>query len=228
MSDQDLDALARHANGRGISLEVGTRGVQPDHLQRYLDIAARLGSPILRVVVDRAGHEPSPDEIVTLLAPHEAAFRDAGITLAIENHDRLPSATLAEIVRRLGADWVGICLDTVNSLGALEGPDVVIDTLAPITVNLHVKDFDIVRTNSSMGFSVEGRPVGQGRLDLARLLDAVGGAGRDLTAVVELWTPWRRTLEETIDLEYRWAQQSVAHLREVLPRSRRHDTYHRA
>lgn len=215
-SDQDLDALARHANGLRISLEVGTRGIRPDHLQRYLDIAARLGSPILRVVVDRAGHEPSPDEIVTLLGQQERAFRDAGITLAIENHDRLPSATLAEIVRRLGVEWVGICLDTVNSLGALEGPDVVIDTLAPITVNLHVKDLDIVRTNSGMGFSVEGRPVGQGRLNLPRLLEAVGGPERDITAVIELWTPRRRTLGETIDLEYRWAQQSVAHLKEVL------------
>jgi 3-oxoisoapionate decarboxylase len=216
MSDHDLDALARHAKRLGIGLEVGTRGVQPDHLRRYLDIAARLGSPILRVVVDRAGHEPSPDEIVTLLAQQERGFRDAGITLAIENHDRLPSATLAEIVRRLGVEWVGICLDTVNSLGALEGPDVVLDTLASLTVNLHVKDFDVVRTNGGMGFSVEGRPVGQGRLDLPRLLDAVGGAGRDLTAVIELWTPWRRTLGETIDLEYHWAQQSLAHLKKVL------------
>jgi sugar phosphate isomerase/epimerase len=218
MSDHDLDTLARHANDLGMGLEVGTRGVQPDHVPRYLEIAVRLGSPILRVVVDRAGHQPSPDEIVTLLGQQEGAFRDAGITLAIENHDRLPSATLAEIVRRLGVEWVGICLDTVNSLGALEGPDVVLDTLAPLTVNLHVKDFAVVRTNGGMGFSVEGRPVGQGRLDLPRLLDAVGGTERDLTAVVELWTPWRRTLEETIDLEYRWAQQSVAHLNQVLHR----------
>ena len=29
--------------------------------------------------------------------------------------------------------------------GALEGPDVVVDTLAPHVVNLHVKDFDVVR-----------------------------------------------------------------------------------
>jgi sugar phosphate isomerase/epimerase len=216
LSNDDHDALARHANGLGVSLEVGTRGVQPDHVRRYLEIASRLSSPILRVVVDRAGHEPSPDEIVALLAPHERAFRDAGITLAIENHDRLPSATLAAIVRRLGDEWAGICLDTVNSLGALEGPDVVIDALAPLAVNLHVKDFDVVRSNSGMGFTVEGRPVGEGRLDLPRLIEAVGGVGRDITAVIELWTPRQRTLEETIDLEYRWAKQSVAHLKDVL------------
>jgi sugar phosphate isomerase/epimerase len=216
LSDDDLDALARHANGLGVSLEVGTRGVRPDHVRRYLEIAARLGSPILRVVVDRAAHQPAPDEIVALLAPKERLFRDAGITLAIENHERLPAATFAAIVRRLGVEWVGICLDTVNSLGALEGPDIVLDALAPLAVNLHVKDFDVVRSNRSLGFSVEGRPVGQGRLDLPRLFDAVGGPGRDITAVIELWTPWQGTLEDTIDLERRWAQQSVAHLKEVL------------
>lgn len=219
MSDQDLDALARHADELGVDIEVGTRGVLPDHIRRYLGIAARLGSTILRVVVDRDGHEPSPDEIVELLGQHEASFREAAIVLAIENHDRLSSAALAEVVGRLGVAWAGICLDTVNSLGALEGPDVVIGTLAPLTVNLHVKDFDIVRSNGNMGFVIEGRAVGEGRLNLPRLLDAVGGAARDITAVIELWTPWQGTLNDTIERERTWAQQSIDRLQDALSAS---------
>lgn len=217
-SDSALVALRRRADSAGVSLEVGTRGIGPDHLRRHLDIAVLLGSPLLRVVVDRDGHEPAPDEIVALLAAHAVAFRAVGVTLAIENHDRLPSATLAAIVERLGRDWVGICLDTVNSLGALEGPDQVIGTLGPLTVNVHVKDFDIVRSNANLGFDVRGRPVGSGRLDLGALWAAVGGTWSSVTAVIELWTPWQGSLEQTIATEDAWARQSVDALRTELSR----------
>lgn len=209
-----LDALADRARAEGLQLEVGTRGITSEIVVRDLEIAARVGSPILRVVVDQPGHTPTPEEIVALLGAHEQAFRRAGVILAIENHDRLPSDTLASIVDRLGEGWVGICLDTVNSLGALEGPDVVVATLGPLTVNLHVKDFDVVRSNAGLGFDVRGRPAGQGRLDVSRLLRAVGRPGLQKTAVVELWTPEQETLRETIKLEKSWAKASVRHLRD--------------
>ena len=63
--------------------------------------------------------------------------------------------------RRSQLPYVGICLDTVNSFGSLEGPEVVIETLAPYTVNLHIKDFDIRRTDHNMGFTIFGTPAGR-------------------------------------------------------------------
>ena len=207
----ELQRLRGRADDRSLSLEVGTRGITPDVLENHLGIAVALGSPLLRVVVDRGGHEPAPAEIVATLRAHEPAFRRAGVTLAIENHDRLPSAVLAAIVEELGTDWVGICLDTVNSLGALEGPDMVIATLGPYTVNVHVKDFTIDRSNSSLGFDVRGRPVGGGRLDLDHLFATVA-QNHPVTAVIELWTPRQASETETIALERRWAEQSVDHL----------------
>lgn len=215
-TDASLLRLVDLARRCGVQLEVGTRGIAPEHLRRYRQIATLVGSPVLRVVVDDAGHEPEPDEIVALLRPHEDEFRDHGVTLAIENHDRLPSATLAGIVEELGTAWVGVCLDTVNSFGALEGPDVVIDTLAPLAVNVHVKDFEVVRIPSNLGFEVRGCPVGAGRLDVPRLLAAVAGRLPRLSAVIELWTPRQATLRDTVELERRWAEASVAALtREV-------------
>lgn len=207
----ELHRLRDRAHDRGVRLEVGTRGIAADRLDQHLAIAVALGSPLLRVVVDRGGHEPTPAEVVALLRRHEDAFRRAGVVLAIENHDRLSSATLAGVVEELGTGWVGICLDTVNSLGALEGPDLVIATLGPYAVNVHVKDFDVVRANSSLGFDVRGRPVGGGRLDLDRLFDAIP-AREQLTAVVELWTPQQDTAAATVELERRWAEESVRHL----------------
>jgi len=207
----ELERLRGRADDLGVDLEVGTRGIAAEVLESHLAIAVALGSPILRVVVDRGGHEPAPAEIVATLRGHEQAFRRAGVTLAIENHDRLPSAVLAAVVEELGTGWVGICLDTVNSLGALEGPDVVVATLGPYAVNVHVKDFTVERSNSSLGFDVRGRPVGGGRLDLDRLFAAVP-PDRPVTAVVELWTPRQADVAATVELERRWAEQSVHHL----------------
>jgi sugar phosphate isomerase/epimerase len=136
--------------------------------------------------------------------------------LAIENHDRLTCAQFNEIIDRLGGDWVGICLDTVNSLGAVEAPNTVIPALAPRAINVHMKDFEIVRSNGQMGFTVQGTALGQGRLDVQGVIAAVGGSRRDITSVIELWTPRQSSYEETVALEKSWAAQSVKFLRASL------------
>ena len=211
---EDLDSRAR---GLGISLEVGTRGIAPEHLSRYVEIASRLRSRILRVVVDTSDHRPGEDEIVEMLGGMTPELQSAGICLAIENHDRLPARTLARVVERIGSAHVGICLDTVNSFGALDGPDAVVDALGPWTVNLHVKDFAIERVSHAMGFGVEGKPAGRGRLNVPWLLERLRAFGRDPNAILELWTPPGATLEETIAMESEWASDSIKYLRSLIP-----------
>jgi sugar phosphate isomerase/epimerase len=212
----ELDAFEAGAISRGIQVEVGTRGIDVDHLRRYLALARRFCSPILRVVVDSAGQHPSAEEVVQRLAPLQGEFESAGVMLAIENHDRFPTSVLAEIVRQLGISWAGICLDTVNSFGALEGPQAVLDELGPLVVNLHVKDFAIFRAEHMMGYTIEGRPAGQGRLDIRRLLEQLQHLARFGNAILELWTPPEPALAETITKEQRWVEASVTYLRGII------------
>ncbi len=216
LSPADLDTFEARAAKLAIQVEVGTNGIAPAHMRRYLELAVRFRSPILRVVVDTPTHHPSVQEVVELLTPLRPAFEAAGVTLAIENHDRFSVAALAGIVRALGTSWAGICLDTVNSFGALEGPDRVVDVLSPFLVNLHVKDFTIFRASHRMGFTIEGCPAGEGRLDVPRLLKALQANGRDCNAILELWTPPEPTLAATILKEQCWAEQSVAYLRSLI------------
>jgi sugar phosphate isomerase/epimerase len=213
LSNEELAKLKAKADSVGISLEVGTRGIASKNIERFLEIATILGSPILRIVIDTKEHEPMLDEINSLLAPFADQFRNLNIKLAIENHDRLTCAQFNEIIDRLGDDWVGICLDTVNSLGAVEAPNTVVPALAPRAINVHMKDFEIVRSNGQMGFTVQGTALGQGRLDVQSVIAAVGGLKRDITSVIELWTPRQSTYEETVALEEIWAAQSVKFLR---------------
>ncbi|NIR00656.1 MAG: TIM barrel protein [Gemmatimonadales bacterium] len=209
--------LARHAEALGVQVEVGTRGIAPAHLRQYVGIARQFGSPLVRVVIDTADHRPELAEVARLLGEALPEFEAARIWLAIENHDRLRARELAALVRNLGSEYVGVCLDTVNSFGALEGPEVVVGTLAPLTVNLHLKEFTISRVGHLMGFAVQGRPLGQGRLDVPWLLQQLREAGRDPNAIIEQWTPRGKALEDTIAAELRWAEESIAYARTLIP-----------
>lgn len=216
LSSEQLTQLKSLADDKGISLEVGTRGITADHLNIYIAIALQLSSPILRVVVDTNDHHPSPDEVINLLQPQLQAFEEANIILAIENHDRFPAQTLVKIMQTLDSPYVGICLDTVNSFGSLEGPAYVIEKLAPYVVNLHVKDFSIARHDHNMGFTLIGTPAGQGMLDTAWVMQQLDKYGRDYNAILELWPPPENTIQATIAKEHQWAGQSISYLRTLL------------
>jgi 3-oxoisoapionate decarboxylase len=220
LGGDELEALSGEARRKGITLEAGTRGILPAHLRQYLEIAQRLGSEIVRVVIDTADHRPTPDETITLLRQVLPEYERGGVTLAVENHDRFKSAILAEIIRRCESPRLGICLDTVNSFGALEGPEVVIANLGPLTVNLHYKDFRIRRLSHNMGFVVEGAPAGQGMLNgpwlLERLNELAGKAEGRFNTIIELWPVPEGSVADTTAKEMAWLRQSVRYLRTLI------------
>jgi sugar phosphate isomerase/epimerase len=210
------ELLARAA-ALGLAVEVGTRGLDLEMLREYIGIAAAFGSPILRLVADTPGRDLPVAELAAHLRPLVGDLQAAGVTLAIENHDRLTALQIIELLERLGGEAVGVCLDTVNSFGALEGPEVVVETLAPWTVNLHLKDFTIYRAPMNMGFIIQGRPLGQGRLDVNWLLGVLRKNQRDPNAIIEQWTPAQPTLEASIALERAWAEECVCVARSYIP-----------
>jgi sugar phosphate isomerase/epimerase len=216
LSEKESARLRARAEVQGINIEVGTRGIDADHLRRYLDLARYFHSPILRVVVDTHDDHPSPDEVVARVRPLLPDFARANVILAIENHDRFTTDALIHILRTLDSAHVGICLDTVNSFGALEGPALVVERLGPWTVNLHIKDFAVRRADHNMGFTIEGRPAGQGQLDAPWLLREVRQHGRDFNAILELWPPPAENLDDTIAKERSWAEMSVDYLQGVI------------
>jgi sugar phosphate isomerase/epimerase len=217
-----LDALRQRADELGLELEVGTRGIAPDHLAQYVRIAERLRSRLLRVVIDTPTDRPSPAEAIARLAPLLRIFESADVTLAIENHDRFKATALLAIVEALRSRHVGVCLDTANSLGCLESVAQVVETLGPRTVNLHLKDVGAVRAPHNKGFVIEGRPAGQGQIDFAWVLKRLRECRVDPNAIVELWPPPEPTLAAAIEKEEKWAQESVTFARRLIPASEYH------
>jgi sugar phosphate isomerase/epimerase len=218
LSDEALDRFATRARAGGIASETGARGLTAEHLARYIAISRRLDARLLRFVIDAKGYEPDLATIAAIIREALPALRSASVVLGIENHDRFPCATLRRLVDDIASEHVGICLDTANSLGAGEGIGEVLATLAPVCVNLHMKDFAIERLPYLMGFAVSGRSLGEGKLPIERVLAAVASSGRCSTAVVETWPPPEPDLVATLAKEMRWAEQSVRVLREALAR----------
>lgn len=218
----DADRLLRlrnhaAADGFPIELEIGGRGMTRANLARYLKIARFLRSPLLRFVIDSAGHEPEPAEVVSILREAVPQLQAEGVTLGIENHDRFTAATLRKMIEDVGSDRVGICLDTANSLGAGEGIHSVVEQLGAYTVNLHVKDLAITRVKHAMGFVVEGRIAGQGMLDLPWLRDTFAANGRCRSAILETWTPPEPDFSATLAKEKHWAEESIVSLKKIFP-----------
>ena len=217
LSGAELAAFGRLAADLNVSIELGARGIGVGHLRTYLRLAERLRSPVLRVVIDTADHHPAESEIIDTISAIIPEFERAQVCLAIENHDRFKAETLAGFLKQIDSEYVGNCLDTVNSFGALEGPEVVVETLAPWAVSLHVKDFAVFRPRHHGGFTIEGRPVGRGRLDVPWLLERLRSYGRDPNAILEQWPPVGATLADTIATEHAWAVESVEYLRQFIP-----------
>jgi len=209
----DLSVFARQ---HSLVVEHGTRGLSNTALTTVFPRLISFETSFVRVVIDEGSDEPTPSEVVDRLQIWRRML-PGGIMIALENHDRFSAQTLVKIIEEAGPDKVGITLDTVNSFGALEGPEHVVRTLAPYVLSLHVKDFTIRRVPSQMGFVIEGCPAGEGRLDIPWLLDTIREAGRDPNAIIELWTPPADTLEETIAREADWAERSVKYMRSLLP-----------
>jgi len=215
MTDEQLFDLYRYSGKQDVALEMGSRGLTLEHTFKCLETAQKLHSPILRMVIDKPGYEPDLIQIISIIKELLPELRSRKIRLAIENHDRLKAREFEEIIRSVGNEWVGICLDSVNSMGAGEGFGTVSEILIPYTINLHIKDFIIFRVSHKMGFVIEGRPAGQGILNISRLVSTLSESGQCQSAILELWTPPEPTIEDTIRKEEKWASESIDYLKHI-------------
>ncbi len=209
LSEIEREDLYKYAVDLGVEVEVGTRGLQQKNVLRYIRIAQQFNSSILRIVIDEKDFRPEVEEIKEILSDILPELEKSNIILAIENHDRFKAEELVDIVEFFQSSYIGICLDTVNSFGALEEPEKVIRVLGPYTVNLHVKDFKVTRHNSQLGFSIVGTPAGQGMLNITWVINQLQRYGCNFNAVLELWPPKEDNIEDTLIKERQWVVDSM-------------------
>jgi sugar phosphate isomerase/epimerase len=174
-----------------------------------LEVGAR------KLTEDHHDYQPSAQTIISIVKNILPELKKNDITLGIENHDRFKGRELVAIMDAIADEHVGICLDSVNSIGAGEGLELVADLLAPYTVNLHIKDFHIQRLQHKMGFSVTGAPAGTGMLNVPWLIAKLLPFGRCQSAILEQWATPEATTELTIKKEMSWADQGINYLKSL-------------
>ncbi|WP_422079552.1 sugar phosphate isomerase/epimerase family protein [Ulvibacterium sp.] len=211
----ELKAIKGFALENRLLIEVGMRGMTPKNLETYLELAVFFNSPFLRMVIDTESFEPEVDQIVEIVNEALPKFKDAGVVLAVENHDRFKASSFVEIIERTDKRWVGLCLDTINSLGADQTIGEVLAELAPYTVNFHVKDYEIRRKSHNLGFDVLGAPAGRGMMPIEMILKELAKYNRCQSAILELWTPPEESIKTTIAKEEQWATESILYLKNL-------------
>lgn len=213
LETREREALWQQARTLGLFVEVGARGLTRDNLDRHLEIASEVSSPILRFVIDGPGFEPAPDEIPRLLEEASDRCGEHGTILAIENHDRFRAGQMDRWFKDVNSPFLGLCLDCVNSYGCGEGFGETMSVLLPHVVNLHLKDFRVRRQPHMLGFLIEGTPVGEGFLPMRELMDRLRDLGKCQTAVVEHWPALEDTMEATLRKEVSWCERSLQNMK---------------
>ena len=79
------------------------------------------------------------------------AAEDQGVVLALENHIDLTADEMVDLITTLNSPWLGVCLDTGNSLRLVRDPLVVAAKLAPLTRATHVPRTSRCATRRAQG-----------------------------------------------------------------------------
>lgn len=210
---ESMIRLKRTAGELGIKIEVGTKGIRKEHLEKFLEVAEFIGSGLVRVLPAIFGKRIPVEELEKNLLEVLPDYEKAGVNLVLENQETYKAEEYRELMERIYHPNLRICLDLANALGAMEGPEHVMQLLGPWTKNFHFKDVEIIRGATAMGFTIEGRPAGKGQLSLPWALERLKGYGAEHTTIIELWPPWLGSIEETIELERQWVEESVNYLK---------------
>jgi sugar phosphate isomerase/epimerase len=108
------------------------------------------------------------------------------VPLGIENHKDHRAEELAELVRGTHSPQVGVCLDTGNNVALLEQPLQTAEVLAPLAVTTHIKDMGV--EEHADGFLLAEVPLGEGFVDLPRLVGLLRRARPDIHLNLEMIT----------------------------------------
>jgi 3-oxoisoapionate decarboxylase len=200
LDDARAEAIRERAARANLNLEgiVSLPRDQADlpRFETEIRAARRAGAGIVRTVMLSGRRYETFRDLETFRAFVDRSFRALvlaapvvsrhDIRLAVENHKDLRADELVAMLKRVGSEHVGVCLDTGNSIALLEDPMEVIDVLAPHTFTTHFKDMGV--EEYPQGFLLAEVPLGTGVLDLARAVRTLRAARSEIRFNLEMIT----------------------------------------
>jgi sugar phosphate isomerase/epimerase len=167
-----------------------------DVFERAVTVAKEAGAGSLRVVCllgRRYEMFSTMDEWKTAVAGFHKQIASAlpivekhRMPLAIENHKDWLADEQVALLQQYDSEYLGVSLDTGNNLSLLEEPTAAVEALAPYTFNVHLKDVALQET--ATGFVMSEVALGDGMLDLPRMVRAVQQARPEVRFSLEMIT----------------------------------------
>ncbi len=108
------------------------------------------------------------------------------IPIGIENHKDWTIAEMVPLLKSYSSEYLRACIDFGNNVSLLDDPVDVVEALAPFAANTHVKDIAVEEYED--GFLMSEVPLGDGILDLKRMLAAVSRARPEVRFSLEMLT----------------------------------------
>jgi sugar phosphate isomerase/epimerase len=215
LGDDALAAIRRTAQERGLYVHLGMGSIFHWHpmatqgrdlladagydtnvseariVIHHLDVARKLGSPILRCVAGNLftrdeGHDMTAlaDRAVAILREACEAAEEMGLRIAMENHADFTVRELASILARVGSPAFGFTVDCANLAFDLDDPLRLAGIMAPYALTTHFKNYRILRTRS--GLALENCALGDGDIDLAAIARLLGQHHPEINLNIEI------------------------------------------
>jgi len=108
------------------------------------------------------------------------------IRLAVENHKDERIAERLETLKAISSEYVGACVDTGNDISFLEDPMAVVEAYAPWAFSVHLKDMAVREYED--GFLLAEVPLGEGVLDLPKVVETIRGRHPEAQFSLEMMT----------------------------------------
>ena len=142
-------------------------------------------------------------------------MEELGLSISIENHCDTYSDEVIWLVKQLNHPNIGACLDTINSLVVLEGPEACVEKMAPFANCCHFCDNKLVVDPD--GTHSIGVAIGKGDIDCAKVLRTLADkAPLDRITFEVEYEIGSDTIEEAREKEICACKESIDYLRNVL------------
>jgi hypothetical protein len=102
----------------------------------------------------------------------------------VENHKDWRIPEMLRLLERISSEYVGVCVDTGNSIALLEDPMAVVEAFAPYAFATHLKDMGVQECEK--GFLLSEVALGDGFLDLPAIVKALRRTKPDLQFSLEM------------------------------------------
>ena len=196
-ADHGVDISGIAISARYAVVDPAEREAQFDETRRNMELAAKLGTHILRVYGGRVPEGHTVDSIMPTLVENPREIADeAGaydVTLALETHDDwTDSAVFARLMAEANHPRVRVLWDLHHPYRTNDEPaEVTYKNLAPYTVSTHIKD-SVPNPDGSHTYVL----LGEGDVPLKQMIDMLVAGGYNGYAILEWEKRWHRELAE--------------------------------